>query len=258
MTIEEAIQLAENGDIGAMMALGQYYVQQNTGDGISKAAEWYEAAAKQNVVQAMHMTVLCKNMLAYAGLQIAEHDEFGAKFAMDDWKEVYDWAAKELKCINSEVEGAEKVDVDDALKNFTDASYFYALTCYWADQFSLVTALLSDFEDTRSKILYGAALIQLAESNTQMTNAVRLLTPIIKDTAYAAADKAIWEEDVYALTALQLSMLYKNNGSQSDLELAVSLLTFVLRAVKNENNSTIIRQELNRYQKKLFGGYKYV
>ena len=257
MTIEEAIQLAENGDIGAMMALGQHYFQQNTGEGISKAAEWYEAAAKQNVVLAIHLTVICKKILAYAGLQIAEHDEFGAQFAMNDWKEVYDWAAKELECINAEVEGTEKLNIDDALNNFTETSYFYALTCYWADRFCDVTALLSDFDDTRSKILFGAALIQLAETNTQMANAMSILTPIIKDTSYAAADKGAWEEDVYTLTALQLSMLYKNNGSQSDMESAVSLLNFVLRAVKNENNIAMLRSELNHYQKKLFGGYKY-
>lgn len=258
MTIEEAIQLAENGDIGAMISLGDYYVRQNTGESISQAADWYVAAAKNNDVYAIHMTVLCKKMLAYAGLQIADHHEFGAKFAMDDWKEVYHWAAKELECINAEAEGAQKINVDDALNNFTEASYFYALTCYWADRFSDVTELLSDFDDTRSRILFGAALIQLAESNAQMANAIRLLTPVIKDASYATADKVAWEEDVYALAALQLSMLYKNNGSQSDLESAVSLLTFVLHAVKNENNTTIIRKELNHYQKKLFGGYKYV
>lgn len=100
-------------------------------------------------------------------------------------------------------------------------------------------------------------MIQLAETNTQMANAMSILTPIIKDTSYAAADKGAWEEDVYTLTALQLSMLYKNNGSQSDMESAVSLLNFVLRAVKNENNIAILRSELNHYQKKLFGGYKY-
>ena len=91
-----------------------------------------------------------------------------------------------------------------------------------------------------------------------MANAISVLTPIIKDPTYAAADKATWEEDAYALTAWQLSMLYKNNGSQPDLESAVSLLNFVLRAVKNENNLTVIRNELSHYQKKLFGGYKYV
>lgn len=258
MTIEEAIQLAESGDIGAMISLGDYYVQQKTGDGIEKAAGWYEVAAKKNIVYAIHMTVLCKKMLAYAGLQIAEHDEFGTKFAMEDWKDVYNWAAKELECINAEIEGSKKINIDDAINNFTDASYFYALTCYWAERFSDVTELLSDLHDTRSRILYGAALIQLAESNAQMSNAIRVLNPIIKDASYAAADKAVWEEDVYTLTAWQLSMLYKNNGSQSDLESAVSLLNFVLRAVKNENNTTVIRNELNRYQKKLFGGYKYV
>lgn len=258
MTIDEAIQLAESGDVGAMISLGDYYVRQNNGEGITQAADWYEAAAKKNVIYAMHMTVICKKILAYAGLQVASHDEFGADFAMNDWKEVYYWASKELEYICAKAPGTEKINVDDVRKNYAEASYFYALTCYWGDRYADVTDVISGFDDTRSRILHGAALIQLAENDAQMNRAIGVLKPIIKDAAYAETEKNAWEEDVYALAALQLSLLYKGQGTQSDLEEAVSVLTFVLRAVKNENNTSILSDELKHYQKKLFGGYKYV
>ena len=258
MTIEEAIQLAENGDIGAIISLGDYYMKQNTGEGISQAVEWYEKAAQKNVVYAILMTVLGKKILAYAGLQIASHGEFGTDFLLDDWNEVYDWAAKELECIKNNVPGSERIDVNEAIKNFEEASYYLALCCYWGNKYSMARDLVCDFEDVRAQILNGASCLQLAETNNEYAKAFKQLESIIKDAEYASANKAALEEDVYALSALQVSMMHKNAGSQSDMESAVSVLNYVLNAVKNDNNKQILSGELRRYQKKLFGGYKYV
>lgn len=258
MTIEEAIQLAENGDIGAIISLGDYYMKQNTGEGIEEAVKWYEKAAQKNVVYAIHMTVLGKKILAYAGLQIASHGEFGTDFLLDDWNEVYDWAAKELECINNNVPGSERIDVNEAVKNFEEASYYLALCYYWGDKYLAVKDLVCDFDDVRSQILHGAALLQLAETNSEVAKAFKHLDAIIKNAEYAASNKAALEEDVYALAALQISMMYKNAGSQSDMESAVGVLNYVLNAVKNDNNKQILSGELKHYQKKLFGGYKYV
>lgn len=38
MTIEEAKQMATQGDIRAMCSLGDFYIKQNTGEGIREAA----------------------------------------------------------------------------------------------------------------------------------------------------------------------------------------------------------------------------
>ena len=38
MTIEEAKQMADQGDIGAMCSLGDFYIKQNTGEGIKEAS----------------------------------------------------------------------------------------------------------------------------------------------------------------------------------------------------------------------------
>lgn len=47
MTIEEAKQMADQGDIGAMCSLGDFYIKQNTGEGIKEASKWYELAARK-------------------------------------------------------------------------------------------------------------------------------------------------------------------------------------------------------------------
>lgn len=259
MTLEEAKQLAENGDIGAMISLGDYYIQnQKTGDDTEEAAKWYEMAARRKVVYAIHMTVLTKKILAHSGLLVADKVEYGTKFALDEWKDVYEWAAEELDCINNNVPGSEQIKINDAIQNFEEASYYFALCCYWENKYYEASELVSDFDDVRSKILYGAALIQLAQKSNEMAKAVKILESVIFDKGYAAADKYSLEEDVYALAALQLSMLHREAGSQSDMEFAVTLLSFISSAVKRDNNKQIINKELSRYQKKLFGGYRYV
>ena len=73
MTFEEAVALAENGDIGAMISLGDYYIHhEDEAERFEKAAEWYEMAAKRDVVYAIHMTILCKKITTEAGLIIAK------------------------------------------------------------------------------------------------------------------------------------------------------------------------------------------
>ena len=47
MTIEEAKQMATQGDIRAMCSLGDFYIKQNTGEGIREASKWYELAARE-------------------------------------------------------------------------------------------------------------------------------------------------------------------------------------------------------------------
>lgn len=56
MTIEEAKQMATQGDIRAMCSLGDFYIKQNTGEGIREASKWYELAARKNVIYAIHIT----------------------------------------------------------------------------------------------------------------------------------------------------------------------------------------------------------
>ena len=75
MTIEEAKQMATQGDIGAMCSLGDFYIKQNTGEGIKEASKWYES-------------------------------EESVDFVKKNWEEVYDWALKEIEMLDDNVPGS--------------------------------------------------------------------------------------------------------------------------------------------------------
>ena len=126
MTIEEAKQMATQGDIGAMCSLGDFYIKQNTGEGIKEASKWYELAARKNVIYAIHMTVLSKKILAYSGLQVVAgyESEESVDFVKKNWEEVYDWASHEIEMLDDNVPGSEKIDIKQALENYNDAIYY--------------------------------------------------------------------------------------------------------------------------------------
>ena len=90
-----------------------------------------------------------------------------------------------------------------------------------------------------------------------MAEALKYLE-VLTDRQYVDAPKSELEEDAYAVAAVQVSRLYKIKGSQADMEAAVSLLDFMAQAVRRKGNQQKIQEERNHYQKKLFGGYKYV
>lgn len=253
MTIEEAIQKAENDDVGAMIALGDFYFQEEKDN--EQAVKWYEMAAKHKVVYAIHMTVLLKLISAQAAMLIAKQVEYGVQFAMEDWKSVYEWLAEELECINNNVPGSESLKIEDSIEKFKEASYNYALCCYFLGDYATASALISDFDNTPSIILYGSCLIQLGENGKDMANAIKTLTPVICDREYVAASKSALEEDAYRIAGIMLSRLHRIAGN---MEPAVELLTFMSNAVRRDNNKQAISDELSHYQKKLFGGYKYV
>ena len=124
MTIEEAKQMATQGDIRAMCSLGDFYIKQNTGEGIREASKWYELAARKNVIYAIHITVLSEKILAYSDLQVVAGSEESVDFIKKNWEEVYDWASHEIEMLDDNVPGSEKIDIKQALENYNDAIYY--------------------------------------------------------------------------------------------------------------------------------------
>ena len=257
MTLEECIKLAESGDIGAMISLGDYYIQKKeSADDIEKAVEWYEKAAQHKIPYAIHMTVLGKQIQAQGALLVADKVEMGAVFAMDEWKSVYEWAAEELDCINNKVPGSEDINIKDAIQNFEEASYYFALCSLGSGNCGQALELVGDFEDVRSKILCAVARFELAQTNSDYASIAKLLMAVIEDPDYAAATKYGIEEELYATAGLQLALMHRE--LISDLDAAVHVLQFMATAVRRDTNVQKINAELSRYQKKFFGGYKYV
>lgn len=262
MTLEEGKALAEQGDINAMCSLGDFFSKQNTGEGMVEAAKWYEMAAKKNVLYAVNRFTLIKQMQAYAGMQIADQVDMGWEFAKKDWEEVYNWLLREMEMLNDKVVGSERIDKERIMKNYCDASYHLALCSYKIKDYQAVIDLLKNMQEKRAKILYGSALFDLANADDEYEYAISQFKFIDGDIEYAEIEKSKHEEMEYAIVALTLSQLYREGlierGAKPDLEKAVKLLDFLKPYLRNEGIRELVEEEEKHYQKKLFGGYKYV
>ena len=87
-----------------------------------------------------------------------------------------------------------------------------------------------------------------------------LLLELENNIEFAETEKMEIEETVYASAALLLSHYCRGNflNLTPDLDRAVEVLNFVKSHLKREDEKKNIENELRRYHKKLFGGYKYV
>ena len=270
ITLEEAIRNAEQGDINCMRILGDYYAKQNTGDGLDKAAKWYEQAAQRHDLYSMFQLVLCKTTQALAGDSVIGKVEYAIEFAEPDWDEAYSWSKTLLHCLDEGKAGSEAISIDRAkvIKHFNDASYQLALHNYHLNNYAKALTVLENQTDTRARVLYGACLAQTANTPDDYKAAYNYLALIDKNRSYSAADKyasaekTMLEEQVYVIAAVQLSIFYRNgiatSGGAADLNAAVSLLESVFPFVQRDDNKQFIENEWRHYQKKLFGGYKYI
>ena len=140
------------------------------------------------------------------------------------------------------------------LKLRADACYDEALVCHVKENpdEDRVLNLLREAEGTKEMILFG-----LACYHTQLEERAReVLEKAYRDSAYAAADKAPAEQYIYAEAALTLAGLLRLNGQQMDQ--AVAVLNQGIRGVTGGQMKEALQIELAHYQKKLFGGWKYI
>ena len=56
---------------------------------------------------------------------------------------------------------------------------------------------------------------------------------------------------------MHLAVIHRQLGGKN-LETSVRILDHAINVVKDQNLNEILRRERNKYQPKLFGGYKYI
>ena len=262
MTLEEAKELAAQGDLGAVCSLGDYYMSEQ--QDMEEAEKWYEIAAKQNVFYAVHQLVGVERMKALAALMIADREEieYGWYFAGQDWQKLYDWSLREINMINASVPGSEKVDTDKVFKDLKDTTYHLALCNYQQENEQQVVSLLRGMDETRAKVLYSLAIFDTAETEQDYEYAYELFKSVIADWNYARATKSRHEEAIYVIVVITLAGFYREGlgerGAVPNIEKAVNVLTTIQQTLENKKAKMIMDAELQHYQKKMFGGYKYV
>lgn len=116
MAIDEALELANNGDIAAMLELGIYYFDQSEYD---NAQKWYKSAAELGSPIGMIQTSRLMRMMAYAKRKLGGAD--AAMRCIAENEEALRWA--KLAADN----GIENVDAESILAEMGVCNYLMAI-----------------------------------------------------------------------------------------------------------------------------------
>ena len=246
MILEEEIRNAEQGSIGAMCRIGDYYYQKIRNEGYENeyenmALKYYKMAAEREELYGMYRFIEIGNISAKVELSFAY--QIGIQTATKRCEEVYSIAEKTLNFIEKYgSENEEMINRGMVLYQFYMASYYLAICYYFIKSEREAGRLLSRID--KQDIGVQAKLLLALENNIE----------------FAETEKMEIEETVYASAALLLSHYCRGNflNLTPDLDRAVEVLNFVKSHLKREDEKKNIENELRRYHKKLFGGYKYV
>lgn len=268
MILEEEIRNAEQGSIGAMCRIGDYYYQKIRNEGYENeyenmALKYYKMAAEREELYGMYRFIEIGNISAKVELSFAY--QIGIQTATKWCEEVYSIAEKTLNFIEKYgSENEEMINRGMVLYQFYMASYYLAICYYFIKSEREAGRLLSriDKQDigVQAKLLLALSIFIGENDFSRHQEVYDLLLELENNIEFAETEKMEIEETVYASAALLLSHYCRGNflNLTPDLDRAVEVLNFVKSHLKREDEKKNIENELRRYHKKLFGGYKYV
>lgn len=168
MTLEEAIRAANNGDVSAAVAIGDYYMsneQVSMPERQEQALPWYEMAATANDVYsarlAMHFRAVKANAIEVILGDSPRRDD--SMFdAAQNWIKVAEWAHVVMLA-----PGLDDNVRAEARRIFDGALFDYAKNLYYLGLYekALDAAQLASNNDVRIQCLFGVCLYKLGSQN---------------------------------------------------------------------------------------------
>ena len=246
MNINEIIQRANSGDVDSMMELVSYYAEQNDWN---EAIDWADKAAEAGNVNAMYKAVNLHSMRMHALVAMG----MLSGLMPDDAKAVQKNAAVLLGACQKGLIDLNDDIYSSILSALRDGIYFEAASCYYTEpsDYNQIVHLLKEVDTTREQFLCGYAYFELK----QYDDAMRKLSTASQDREYLSAEKKTVENGIFATAMHTYSAMERINGN---FDKAVMILNQAIEGVSDEEMKAHLRKELGRYQKKMFGGWKYV
>lgn len=248
MTRTELMNMAEAGNVDAVLELVKLCVDEQDWN---NAIDWADKAAATGNVNGMYKAAnlhsMRMNSILGGGMPF-----WGV--LLEDSKAAQENAAVLIgACRNGQID----LDADtysSLLTVLRDAIYCEAVVAYQSDSndFERGIELLSSIETSREQVLCGLCYFELSKHD----DAVRVLNSVYGDTTYARSKKIPVEEANYATAMFALSVMTRMNTG--NLDKAIMILNRGIEGITDEDMKAPLRKELARYQKKLFGGWKYV
>ncbi len=256
MTLEEAKTLAEQGNVGAMMALADFFSKkENDDDAIDIAFHYYELAANAGEPQAVLKMAQTSSMTAGFAFSMIENE--GRIDSMDaDIEKAYYWAKKLDETIrNLNIKDSDTLGfVEDNLL----LSISRLATLYYCDKkYDDVVRITRSINHPYTQSVYGLALYQLANTDQEVEDAFNALKNIENDLSWKKEYQTKYGQILLVEAATYLSVLFRI--IHNDVDSAYRVMSCIVTHSINESIRQDVREDMvKHFKKKIFGGYAYV
>ena len=249
--ISGILEMAYNGNIEAMQNLVEAY--KKNGDE-ANANKWETILASTKYAHFSIMSFSMSKLTAYAAYKGDMLDE-----AQEEWNKIREGAIEIIGLYNDKKIFIDAETYDGLIGDCLEASYGLAVIAATRDDnYEMVYDLLDGFVEgyTKGQTLLGVACFAIAK----YSEALNHLRTVYSDREYAIGDKDLTDEYMYVRGMYFLAGIYREGLPgivTADYEAAVDILMDTIEVTKEADYREFLITELNKYKKKLFGGYKY-
>jgi len=254
MTLQEAKNLADNGNVDAMMALARHYFKDTDNDeSYALGCMYQERAAEAGDSNALIQLVQSSRIQVKLAFQFIEQAGNNASI-MQDIHNAHKWASKLFRVIKqSSIHGDAAQTVEEA---YIDSIYWLSAVYCLEENYDEILHITKGVSSPIAQALHGLALFYQSNSNAEMLRAFPLLenilNPIIWSEKYALTQTM---ELLRVETGLALTQMYL---SQKNADSAYNVLSTMLQNTKDSDLRSTIQKHMSHYRKTLLGRYKYI
>lgn len=237
MTVEEAIQKANEGDIETMLILGDYYGQNKDYD---NALIWYRKASKLGNLDAIYKTFLVDGMFLHASVLVSPDEDDDTYFQeIDSYATILrDYPQFELE------------------PNYSSSKYTYAESLYRRGKYADLLSLVRDESQPRFRIMYANALFAIGgnlsnESETERyyLSAYETIRSVLQAN-YIPEDHHYEQVRFVEALGVYATMLRVGIGAKADVETSYKVLITQQEKLTNDDAKSFIFDILSHYRVK--------
>lgn len=255
MTLGEAIQAAKNGDTNAMMAVGQYYIDNNE---IPEAIEYIEMAGEEGVAKAMLMAMPLRVIMAQATKKLNLED------AIPHYEKIYYWSRYIINIGDTSDAGIfSDEDYQMAYKYGLDALFDGGVAYFFLGRFNDALDASEGLQNIKLQVLHGLTLFNMATSDAELQAAFQELQIIENNDFYVNGGFCDnYDDMIVAMAAQSQALMYREGITGSrDLSKAHDVLKCASNVIKSPKAKAQVDAELSHYKPQIIrgmmGGYTY-
>lgn len=252
--IEQLTHAAEEGNVEAMLQLAAHYTLEEKD--FQKAEEWSDKAAETGSVLGYFYSMMNHSL----GVASAKALHFW-DLLKTDGDIVLERGITLLNAHRSGQIQLRQDQIDSIVRTLQDVKCHMGVGAYLSDFQILsiqdVLELIQDIDNGDANAIRVACYIALDDADGAVNSAKRMY----QDREYISRDKGIEDESLFFASMMFLAGVSRTGIPgiiASDMTKSVEILTVLQNALSDDDYRQNATQELSKYQKKLFGGYRYI